>query len=260
MTAAAAHGDRLRWIASFLLILTLHVGAALVLALRPSSPPVLFTPPAVMIELTPPPPDASVEKPAPEPVVEPAQPIPPVPASEPPPPEIVPAPIEPPPPPEVVEPPTRQVERLPEEVLPVPPPVPVQKPPPPRAPRPPRPAVPPATAPAPLPTPSAPAAPPPSSTSAAEAASNWQSRLLAHLTRYKRYPASAQMRREQGVALLRVTMTRLGAVTGFRLERSSGHQLLDQEVLDLVQRAQPLPPEMTKPTVEIVVPIRFELR
>ena len=71
------------------------------------------------------------------------------------------------------------------------------------------------------------------------------------------------MRREQGVALLRVTMTRLGTVTGFRLERSSGHQLLDQEILELIQRAQPLPPmppEMTQQTVEIVVPIRFELR
>ena len=71
------------------------------------------------------------------------------------------------------------------------------------------------------------------------------------------------MRREQGVALLRVAMTRSGAVAGFRLERSSGHQLLDQEVLDLLQRAQPLPPippEMTRETVEIVVPIRFELR
>jgi periplasmic protein TonB len=221
-------------------------------------------PPAVMVELAPSPPAAPVETRMPEPAVEPMQPIPPAAASERQPPEILPAPIEPPPPPppDVVEPPPQQVEPAPAEVaLPKPPPVTEGKPLP-RTPRPPQPVAPPIAAPMPPQQQSAPSAPPPPNPPSAEAATNWQSRLLAHLTRYKRYPASAQMRREQGVALLRVTMTHLGAVTGSRLERSSGHQLLDQEVLDLIQRAQPLPPmapEMTQQTVEIVVPIRFEL-
>jgi len=71
------------------------------------------------------------------------------------------------------------------------------------------------------------------------------------------------MRREQGVALLRFRMTPAGQVVSYRLERSSGHALLDQETLDLLQRAQPLPalPEdMAKQQIELVVPLRYELR
>jgi periplasmic protein TonB len=87
----------------------------------------------------------------------------------------------------------------------------------------------------------------------------WQSRLLAHLERCKRYPPTAQMRREQVVALLRFSMTRAGAVVTFRVERSSGHQVLDHETLQLIQRAQPLP-ELPQDLIELVVPLRFELR
>ena len=160
------------------------------------------------------------------------------------------------PPPELVlEPP--QVPVTPEVALPPKPP------PPPKPPRPrqvmPRPV--PAEPPPPVSAPPA-AAPSPSPPSPAAAAS-WQSRLLAHLTRFKRYPAAAQMRREQGVALLRFSMTPAGEVLSFRLERSSGHALLDQETLELIRRAQPLPalpPEMGQQPIELVVPLRYELR
>ncbi len=86
---------------------------------------------------------------------------------------------------------------------------------------------------------------------------------MAHLTRFKRYPPAAQMRREQGITLLRFRMTPAGQIVSFRLERSSGHALLDQETLDLFQRAQPLPalPEdMPQQQIELVVPLRYELR
>jgi protein TonB len=71
------------------------------------------------------------------------------------------------------------------------------------------------------------------------------------------------MRREQGVAMLRFSMTPGGEVLSFRLERSSGYSLLDQETLELIRRAQPLPalpPEMGRQPIELVVPLRYELR
>ena len=73
----------------------------------------------------------------------------------------------------------------------------------------------------------------------------------------------AQQRREQGVAYLRFTLNRAGMVLRFALERGSGHELLDQEALALIQRAQPLPAppsEIGRETLELVVPLRFHLR
>ena len=71
------------------------------------------------------------------------------------------------------------------------------------------------------------------------------------------------MRREQGVALLRFSMTPAGEVLSFRLAARSGHAALDQETLELIRRAQPLPalpPEMGQQPIELVVPLKYELR
>ena len=68
---------------------------------------------------------------------------------------------------------------------------------------------------------------------------------------------------DDALAMLRFSMTRAGVVMSFRLERSSGHRALDQETLDLIQRAQPLPalpPEVAQEVIELVVRVRFELR
>ncbi len=241
--------ERLRWPACALLVLGLHAGVALVMVSQPLSPPVQMLS-AVMLELAPMP----VEAPKLEPIVEP----------EPEPQQTAPAErqLEPPPPLPPVEPPPPVAASEPAEaVLPPPPPPIAPKKPPPRAAPPRREQVRPIAEPPPPTAP--PATPQPAAAAPAQVPATWQSRLLAHLMRFKRYPAAAQARCEQGVALLRFTMTRDGIVTGFRVERSSGHPLLDQEVLDLIQRAQPLPalpPEMAEPGLELVVPIRFELR
>ena len=83
------------------------------------------------------------------------------------------------------------------------------------------------------------------------------------LERHKEYPRRARMRRQQGTAVLYFVMDREGRVLEYRLERSSGHRLLDREVMDMIQRAQPLPKmpdEMEQVRLELVVPIQFFLR
>lgn len=250
-----------RWTASFIIVAGLHAAAGVgVLALRAETAP---PPPpgAVMIDLAPepvappqpeatpePPPPAPAEPPPPEPPPPEPPPEPEPPPPEPPPPE--PEPPEPPPKPEVVippkpEPPPKKIERK------------VEKP------RPPKPKE--------VAQPSSPSPPVQAPTEAPVAASSapsqsvrtWQSTLLAHLERHKRYPRMAQARREQGVAYVRFAMDREGKVIYARLERGSGYVELDEETVALVQRAQPLPPPPEgdgRGIIELVAPVRYALR
>ena len=92
---------------------------------------------------------------------------------------------------------------------------------------------------------------------------NWKSALVARLERYKRYPAEAQARGEQGVAQLAFSVDRGGAVHNARIVRSSGSSALDRATLALIERAQPLPPpppEIAGAQIAIVVPIRYNMR
>ena len=206
MTGRGVAGTRdpARWLVCLLLVLLAHGGAGVFLLSRSIPPPAEVDVPAVMLDLAPittPPPAETL----------PAEPPPPEPVAEPEPPPPVPVEIPPPePPPELVleQPPVPVIPEVP--VPPKPPPPPEKKPPRPRqvVPRPSEP--PPPTA-----APAAPAEAPAPAASSAAAAANWQSRLLAHLTRFKRYPPAAQMRREQGVALLRFKMTPSGEVLVF---------------------------------------------
>jgi protein TonB len=78
----------------------------------------------------------------------------------------------------------------------------------------------------------------------------------------KRYPAEAQARQQQGVALLRFAIDGTGRVVSRALVKSSGVASLDEETLTLVNRAGPFPPPppgMPVP-VEISVPVRFSIK
>ena len=101
------------------------------------------------------------------------------------------------------------------------------------------------------------------SAEASRAQASWRDLLVAHLQRHKRYPAGAQSRGDQGTVLLSFSMDRNGHVLSRSLARSSGVPELDQEVLAMIQRAQPLPPfppAMPQPRMTLTVPIRFTPR
>jgi periplasmic protein TonB len=92
---------------------------------------------------------------------------------------------------------------------------------------------------------------------------SWTTSLMRQLQRAKRYPPAAQARREEGVVLLSFSIDRSGHVIAHSIARSSGHAALDNEVLDMIMRAQPLPPfpeSMTQTQIDLTVPIRFSLR
>jgi periplasmic protein TonB len=92
---------------------------------------------------------------------------------------------------------------------------------------------------------------------------SWETAMTRHLQQYKRYPSDAQARGEEGVVQLSFTVDRTGHVLNREIARSSGHRELDNEVMSMIERAQPLPPfpaSMPQAKLDLTVPIRFSLQ
>lgn len=218
--------EGLRWGVCGAVALLAHLAPAATYLSWHSEPPPLPPPAAMMIELAPLP-----APPAPQP-----QPEPPPPQPKPQP-KPKPKPIKPPP-----------VAKRPEVALPEPEPV-VQPTQPQTQTEQPAEPTPPASA--------------PSGPISTDLLINYQQRLLAHLERHRHYPRASQLRRQQGVAQLRFTVDRRGRVLEYRIVQGSGFAALDQEVLAMIKRAQPLPeipPELEKDSMELIVPVEFSLR
>jgi periplasmic protein TonB len=91
----------------------------------------------------------------------------------------------------------------------------------------------------------------------------WQSALAAHLERFKRYPAAARAHHEQGIATVAFTIDHEGHLLRSTIVQSSGSPELDQETLDMLARAQPMPkPPSDTPgrALSFTVPVRFNIR
>ncbi len=86
--------------------------------------------------------------------------------------------------------------------------------------------------------------------------------LQAWVEQHKRYPRQAQRRREEGTVEVRLQLDRDGNVIDYRIEESSGSDLLDRAVEEMVERADPFPaPDaIGRDEFEIVVPVNFSIR
>ena len=95
------------------------------------------------------------------------------------------------------------------------------------------------------------------------ALANWQSALLGHLKGFLRYPRQAQSARQEGIALVSVSVDRQGRVLAVRIERGSGYPALDSEAVAMVRRGSPMPPptaDIRGDPVSVTIPIQFSLR
>jgi protein TonB len=235
-----------RWSGSFIVVVAAHLGAV-AMTLDWSAPPLAQdspNPAPIMLELAPLPA-------APEPVsVE----APPGPELS----EVVPEP-EPPPPVEIPPMPLAQLSTAESAVPPRRPVEPVEKKP---EKRPPSPAAAPPVSRQPALAAAAPsmeAMPRPDSA----ALPTWKSLLVRHLERHKRYPPEAQRARQEGIAYVRFIVARDGRILVASIERGTGVPSLDKEGLDLLRRAEPLPPlpaDQPGETVALIVPIQFAMR
>ena len=232
-----------RYSGSLAIVLGLHAVAVL-LTLNWSVPQAIELPPAaMMVELAP--------------LPEPAPPPPPKVAPQPP------APVEEPPLPKLVEAPKPKIAIAK-------PPKPKPKPQPPKPEKKPEPPIdeppvdqevadtPPRNAP-----PQKSAAPAPSIASNSKALPTWQSDLLRHLAKYKRYPEDARRRGLQGINRLRFVVDAEGKVVSYSLAGGSGSAALDRATLEMIRRAGtvPKPPAelLNNGSIEVVAPFVYSL-
>ncbi|MEE1891532.1 energy transducer TonB [Pseudomonas otitidis] len=237
----------LSWAISLLVVLGLHVALfCWALFWKVSAEPIELPPPAMMVQLEP--------LPAPTP-----------PPAPPPPPQVEP---EPEPLPKLAEAPKPTIAIAPK-------PKPKPKPPKPKPPEPkpeqkpqeqesPKEQVAAPTPPAP-PSDAKPAAQQESMASAmTQARETWQSQLLTHLAKYKRYPEDARRRNIEGVNRLSFTVDAEGKVLAYALTGKSGSASLDRATLEMIRRAQPLPPPppeiLVNGTREVTAPFVYSLR
>lgn len=90
----------------------------------------------------------------------------------------------------------------------------------------------------------------------------YAARLQTWLDGHKEYPFVARRRGVQGRVVLRLAVARNGKVAEMTIETSSGAEILDRAALDMVHRADPLPPlpaSVPGPLAEFRVPIEFVL-
>ena len=221
-----------RYAGSLAIVLGVHVVAVL-LTLNWSVPQAIELPPAaMMVELAP--------------LPEPAPPPPPKAAPQPP------APVEEPPLPKLVEAPKPKAKPQP--------PKPEKKPEPPKEAPPTEQTVdaPPSNTP-----PQKSAAPAPSIASNSNALPTWQSDLLRHLAKYKRYPEDARRRGLQGINRLRFVVDAEGKVVSYSMAGGSGSAALDRATMEMIRRAgkvpKPPPELLNNGTIEVVAPFVYSL-
>jgi len=87
--------------------------------------------------------------------------------------------------------------------------------------------------------------------------------LIDAAARYKRYPAQALERGWQGKVEIRLVIGPTGIIQSGVVKASSGHEILDNQALDMVKRAKPLAPvpaTLRGREFSVDVPVIFDLQ
>ncbi|EDO8256868.1 TPA: energy transducer TonB [Campylobacter jejuni] len=100
---------------------------------------------------------------------------------------------------------------------------------------------------------------------AKEQVKSYQALLMAHLTKFKKYPQEVIMQKQEGVVRIRVSIDESGNVLSKELKKSCPYAALNNEVLSLFKRASPLPKppkEMLKngDKISFVMPIDYNIK
>lgn len=71
--------------------------------------------------------------------------------------------------------------------------------------------------------------------------SNYLKRVSARIHRFKQYPREARLAKQEGSVVIQLTLDANGKVKDKKITSSSGIDLLDDEALQIIARAEPLP-------------------
>lgn len=80
---------------------------------------------------------------------------------------------------------------------------------------------------------------------------------------YKRYPRAALDNNWQGKVEIRMAIGANGAIAGLSVRTSAGHAVLDQQALEMIERAKamsPIPPALRGREFVVDIPVIFSLR
>lgn len=80
---------------------------------------------------------------------------------------------------------------------------------------------------------------------------NYLKRVSAHIHRFKIYPREARVAKQEGTVIVQLTLNEDGSVQAKNVTSSSGVEMLDEEALKIVSRADPLP-KFPSALVEII--------
>lgn len=90
--------------------------------------------------------------------------------------------------------------------------------------------------------------------------SEWSKTLVELLTKSKRYPPDALDHRAAGTVIVSFAIDRTGRLLESHIKKSSGFDLLDNEAIDALNRAQPfspLPTEYPQTQIKLDIPMSF---
>jgi protein TonB len=92
---------------------------------------------------------------------------------------------------------------------------------------------------------------------------DYRNGLMDYARRFRRYPAQAMERGWEGRVEIRVTVRPDGMIESAVVKTPSGYQILDDQALDMVKRAQtrtPIPPALRGREFTVDIPVSFELQ
>ncbi len=86
--------------------------------------------------------------------------------------------------------------------------------------------------------------------------------MFRKVAQYNLYPFAARVNHWEGKVVLRAVIRGDGYLADLSVKRSSGHEVLDQEALDLIRRVCPLDLDrpLGRPQVVMHIPITYSLQ
>ncbi len=99
----------------------------------------------------------------------------------------------------------------------------------------------------------------------AEVLKRYEQMISAWIQRFKVYPDEARRQSMQGEGVVRIRIDRRGNIQYRILEKRTGYQQLDRAILEMVQKANPVPPvpenyPRSGEILEFLVPVSFRLQ
>lgn len=88
---------------------------------------------------------------------------------------------------------------------------------------------------------------------------SWKHQVAKLIAKKQKYPRSAQIRRLEGNAQVKMVIEPDGAIASYELVKSTQHDILDKEVEKLIDRLNPLPAPPQPDPLTLTLPLTWRL-